>query len=45
MISRTDRVSPLADAALPLIVACSRVGDVDDAGVTMWAGDPSMRVA
>ena len=36
-ISRTDRVVGLAEGALPLIVARSRIGDVDDAGVTGWA--------
>jgi hypothetical protein len=44
-ISRTDRVAPRADGALPLIAARSRLGDVDDAGVTLGAGDPATCVA
>jgi Family of unknown function (DUF6226) len=44
-ISRTDRVVPLADGALPLIVARSRLGDVEDAGVTLGAGNPATCVA
>lgn len=32
-ISRNDRVIPVAARALPLVVARSRIGDVDDAGV------------
>lgn len=38
-ISRTDRVVALAHGALPLVVARSRLGDVDDAGVTLAVGD------
>ena len=44
-ISRTDRVVGLAEGALPLIVARSRIGDVDDAGVTLGVGDPASCVA
>lgn len=45
IISRTDRVIPLAPGALPLVVARSRLGDVDDAGVTLGVGDPAICVA
>jgi hypothetical protein len=44
VISRTDRVVPHAAGALPLVVARSRMGDVDDAGVTLGAGDPAVCV-
>jgi hypothetical protein len=51
-ISRTDRAVPHAAGALPLVVARSRVGDVDDAGVTSasaiprsaWGGSPTAAV-
>jgi hypothetical protein len=42
VISRTDRVVPVASGALPLVVARSRLGDVDDAGVTLGRGDPAV---
>jgi Family of unknown function (DUF6226) len=42
VISRTDRVIPVASRALPLTVARSRLGDVDDAGVTLGLGDPAV---
>lgn len=44
-ISRTDRAVPRAEGALPLVVAHSRLGDVDDAGVTLGVGDPAIYVA
>lgn len=43
-ISRTDRVVPRASGALPLILARSRIESVDDAGVTLGAGDPAVTV-
>ena len=43
-ISRTDRVVPLATGALPLSVARSRLGDVDDAGVVLGLGDPAVLI-
>jgi hypothetical protein len=41
-LSRVDRAVPRADGALPLIVARSRIGDVEDAGVTLGIGDPAV---
>ncbi len=41
-ISRTDCVVPVAAGAIPLVVARSRLGDVDDAGVTLGVGDPAV---
>jgi hypothetical protein len=42
IISRADLVVPVASGALPLTVARSRLGDVDDAGVTLGLGDPAV---
>jgi Family of unknown function (DUF6226) len=42
VVSRADRVIPVASGALPLSVARSRLGDVDDAGVTLGLGDPAV---
>jgi hypothetical protein len=44
VISRTERIVPFAAGALPLAVARSRLGDVDDAGVTLGVGDPAVCV-
>jgi hypothetical protein len=44
-ISRTDRAMPCAAGALPLVVARSSVGTVDDAGVALGAGAPAICVA
>jgi hypothetical protein len=44
VISRVDRVVPRATGALPLVVARSGLGDVDDAGVTLGVGDPAVCV-
>jgi hypothetical protein len=44
IISRTDRVVPVASGALALTVARSRLGVVDDAGVTLGLGDPAVRI-
>jgi Family of unknown function (DUF6226) len=41
-ISCTDRILPVASGALPLVIARSRLGDVDDAGVTLGLGDPAV---
>jgi hypothetical protein len=43
-ISGADRVVPRAAGALPMIVARSRLGDLDDAGVTLGVGDPAVCV-
>lgn len=44
VISRADRVVPVAPGALPVVVARSRLGEVDDAGVTVGVGDPPVCV-
>lgn len=44
VISRTDRLVPYAAGALPLVIARSRIEDIDDAGVTLGAGDPAVCV-
>lgn len=44
-LTRIDLVVPNAAGALPLVLARSRFGDVDDAGVTIGAGDPALCVA
>jgi Family of unknown function (DUF6226) len=44
VISRTERIVPFAAGALPLVVARSRLGDGDDAGVTLGVGDPAVCV-
>lgn len=45
VISRTDRVMPRAAGALPLVVARSQLADIEDAGITLGAGDPAVCVA
>jgi hypothetical protein len=40
VISRAERVVPRAAGALELVIAHSRLGDVDDAGVGLGVGDP-----
>lgn len=45
VISRTDRVVPRSRGALTLVVARSRLGDIDDAGVVLGAGDPAVCMA
>lgn len=45
VISRTDRIVPRAAGALPVAVARSQLGDVDDAGVTLGVADPAVCVA
>jgi hypothetical protein len=44
VVSRTDRVVPYVSGALPLVVARSQLGAVDDAGVTLGVGDPAVCV-
>jgi hypothetical protein len=44
-ISRADRLLPRATGAAPLVIARSRIGDVDDAGVTLGVGNPAVCVA
>lgn len=44
VISRTDGVVPRAAGGLPLVVARSRLGDIDDAGVVLGVGDPAVCV-
>jgi Family of unknown function (DUF6226) len=41
VISRRERAMPLAVGALPLVVAHSRIGAVDDAGLVLGVGDPA----
>jgi hypothetical protein len=45
VVSRAARVTPRAAGAIPLIVARSRLGHVDDAGVTLGAGHPAVCIA
>jgi hypothetical protein len=40
-ITSTDRLVPHVAGALPLVVARSRIEDVDDAGLTLGVGDPA----
>ena len=42
VVSRTDRIVPRVAGALPLVVARSQLGAVDDAGVTLGVGDPAV---
>ena len=42
IVTRTDRAVPRAQGAVPLVVAKGRMGDVDDAGVTLGVGDPAV---
>lgn len=44
-ITRTDLVIPRAGGALALVVARSRIGGVDGAGVVLGVGDPTVCVA
>lgn len=45
VVSRTDRSTPHATGALPLVLARSQVGTVDDAGITLGVGDPAICMA
>jgi hypothetical protein len=42
VISRTDRLVPVAEGALPLVIGLSRVGDGDGVGLTLGLGDPAV---
>jgi Family of unknown function (DUF6226) len=42
VISRTDRIIPVVPGALPITISRSRLGDVDDGGVTLGVGDPAV---
>ncbi len=42
VVSRADRLVPHVVGGLPLIVARSQLGPVDDAGVTLGVGDPAV---
>ena len=41
VVTRADRLVPVAPGAIALVVARSRLGGIDDAGVTLGAGDPA----
>lgn len=43
-VTRTDLVTPGVPHGMPLVVGRSRIGDVDDAGVTLGVGDPAVFV-
>ena len=43
--TRIDRVVPLAPGALPIVIARTRLEDVDDAGVVLSVGDPPVLVS
>jgi hypothetical protein len=45
VLSHADLVTPHVLGALPLIVARSQLGIVDDAGVTLGVGDPAVLIA
>ncbi len=44
IVARTDRITPLAAGALPLVVAHSGLGTVNGAGVALGVGDPAVCV-
>jgi len=44
IVTRTARLVPHAAGALPLVLARSRIEDVDDTGVTLGAGEPAVPV-
>lgn len=44
ILSRVDRAIPRVAGALPLVMARSQLGDVDDAGITLGVGDPAVCV-
>lgn len=45
VVSRTDRATPHAKGALPLVLARSQLDGVADAGITLGVGDPAICVA
>jgi Family of unknown function (DUF6226) len=44
VVSRADRLVPHAAGGLPLVLARSHLGPVDDAGVTLGVGDPAVAI-
>lgn len=44
VVYRTDRLVPTRSGALPIVFARSRIEGVEDAGVTIGAGDPAATV-
>jgi hypothetical protein len=44
VITRAERVVPVAAGAVDLVVGHSRLGDVDDAGIVLGLGDPAETV-
>lgn len=42
LVSRADRLVPHVAGGLPLVLARSHLGPVDDAGVTLGVGDPAV---
>jgi Family of unknown function (DUF6226) len=45
VVTRSDRLVPRPIDAVCLVVARSRIADVDDAGVTLGVGDPAVCIA
>lgn len=45
VVSRADRAVPLAAGGLPLVIARSRIDEVDDAGVTLGVADPAVCIS
>jgi hypothetical protein len=45
LIAHAERVIPVVPGALELVVAHSRIGDVDDAGIVLGVGNPTECVA
>ncbi|MCP3860553.1 MAG: hypothetical protein GY704_12960 [Phycisphaeraceae bacterium] len=45
VVTRLDRAVPRVPGALPLVLARSRIEDVDDAGVTIGVGEPAVVLA
>ena len=43
-VHRTDRIVPVRAGSLPIVVARSRIKGVDDAGVTIGAGNPAVQI-
>jgi hypothetical protein len=44
-LTRTDLLAPTTASGVALVVCRSRIGDVDDAGVTLAVGDPAVQIA
>jgi hypothetical protein len=45
VITRSDRLVPVVIGALPLVIARSRIDDIDDAGVVVGVGEPAICMA